>query len=134
MVSHRTRASTVPRLQLLRGGRLPALTQIKPPGGQSRRDALPPRCPAHRGEVTVAAIPALMAGDGTGSDRKAAMPRQRTRDIVFSIALACLWLFLMFAGFAAIKHRADNLLALYVVVAATALTLLVRWMWQRRPS
>jgi hypothetical protein len=40
----------------------------------------------------------------------------------------------MVAGFAAISHRADNLLSLYVVVAATALTLLVRWMWQRRPG
>ncbi len=62
------------------------------------------------------------------------MPRERTREIVFSIALACLWLCLMVAGFAAINHRADNLLVLYVVVAATALTLLVRWMWQRKPS
>jgi hypothetical protein len=85
-------------------------------------------------EATVAAIPALMAGDTTGPDRKAAMPRERTTDIVFSIALACLWLFLMIAGFAAINHRAESLLSLYVVVAATALTLLVRWMWQRRPG
>jgi hypothetical protein len=62
------------------------------------------------------------------------MPRERTRAIVFNIALACLWLFLMLAGFVAIGLRADDLLALYVVVAATALTLFVRWMWQRRPS
>ena len=62
------------------------------------------------------------------------MPQARTRDIVASIALACLWLFLMVAGFAAINHQANNLLSLYVVVAATALTLLVRWMWQRRPG
>jgi hypothetical protein len=46
--------------------------------------------------------------------------------------LACLWLFLLVAGFAAINHRADNLLALYVVVAATAPTLFIRWIWRRR--
>ena len=63
-------------------------------------------------------------------DRK--VPQGRPRDILASIALACLWLFLMVAGFAAINHRADNLLALYVVVAATALTLFIRWIWQRR--
>jgi hypothetical protein len=62
------------------------------------------------------------------------MPRERITEILFNVALACLWLFLMVAGFAAISHRADNLLSLYVVVAATALTLLVRWMWQRRPG
>jgi hypothetical protein len=62
------------------------------------------------------------------------MPRERTRDILFNIALACLWLFLMVAGFGAINHRADNLLALYVVVAATAMTLFIRWIWQRRSS
>jgi hypothetical protein len=62
------------------------------------------------------------------------MPRERATDILFNVALACLWLFLMIAGFAAISHRADDLLSLYVVVAATALTLLVRWMWQRRPG
>jgi hypothetical protein len=61
------------------------------------------------------------------------MPRERTTEIMFNGALACLWLFLMVAGFAAINHRADNLLALYVVVAATALTLFMRWMWLRRP-
>ncbi len=61
------------------------------------------------------------------------MPRKRTADIVVNIALAGLWLFLMAAGFAAINHRADDLLSLYVVVAATAATLAVRWMWQRRP-
>jgi len=60
------------------------------------------------------------------------MPRERVSDIVFNVALACLWLFLMLAGFAAIQHRADNLLTLYVVVAATALTLFIRWIWQRR--
>jgi hypothetical protein len=85
-------------------------------------------------EVTVAAIPALMAGDATGSERKTAMPRERTSDIVFNIALACLWLGLMLAGFAAISRGATNLLTLYVVVAATALTLFVRWIWQRRPG
>jgi hypothetical protein len=62
------------------------------------------------------------------------MPRERITEIPFNVALACLWLFLMVAGFAAISHRADDLLSLYVVVAATALTMLVRWMWQRRPS
>jgi hypothetical protein len=62
------------------------------------------------------------------------MPRERITEILFNVALACLWLFLMVAGFAAISHRADDLLSLYVVVAATALTMLVRWMWQRRPS
>jgi hypothetical protein len=62
------------------------------------------------------------------------MPGERTSEIVFNIALACLWLFLLVAGFAAISHRADSLLTLYVVVAATALTLLIRWMWQRRSS
>jgi hypothetical protein len=62
------------------------------------------------------------------------MPRERTTEIIFTAALACLWLFLMVAGFAAINHRADNLLALYVVVAATALTLFIRWIWQRRAS
>jgi hypothetical protein len=61
------------------------------------------------------------------------MPRARTSEIIFNAALACLWLFLMVAGFAAINHRAENLLSLYVVVAATALTLFIRWMWQRRP-
>jgi hypothetical protein len=61
------------------------------------------------------------------------MPRQRTTDIIVNAVLACLWLFLMVAGFAAINHRADNLLGLYVVVAATALTLFIRWMWQQRP-
>jgi hypothetical protein len=60
------------------------------------------------------------------------MPRARATEIIFNVALACLWLFLMVAGFAAINHRADNLLALYVVVAATALTLFIRWIWQRR--
>jgi hypothetical protein len=63
-----------------------------------------------------------------------AMPRERTSDIVFNVALACLWLGLMAAGFAAINHDARNLLTLYVVVAATALTLFVRWIWQRRPG
>jgi hypothetical protein len=110
------------------------LTQINQPGARLRRQSLPRRGPAHQGEVTVAAIPALMAGDATGSDRKAAMPRERTSNIVFNIALACLWLGLMVAGFAAISHGARNLLTLYVVVAATALTLFVRWMWQRRPG
>ena len=62
------------------------------------------------------------------------MLRERTSDIVFNIALAALWLFLLVAGFAAISHRADDLLALYVVVAATALALFVRWIWQRRSS
>jgi hypothetical protein len=62
------------------------------------------------------------------------MPRARATEIIFNVALACLWLFLMVAGFAAINHRADNLLALYVVVAATALTLFIRWIWQRRAS
>jgi hypothetical protein len=62
------------------------------------------------------------------------MPQARPRDMLASIALACLWLALMVAGFAAIKHRADNLLAFYVVVAATALTLFIRWIWQRRSS
>ena len=62
------------------------------------------------------------------------MPRQRTSDIVFNIALACLWLLLIVAGFAAISHQATNLLSLYVVVAATALTLFIRWIWQRRPG
>jgi hypothetical protein len=38
----------------------------------------------------------------------------------------------MVAGFAAIQHRADNLLTLYVVVAATAMALFIRWLWQRR--
>jgi hypothetical protein len=61
-----------------------------------------------------------------------AMPRARMTDIIFNGGLACLWLFLMLAGFAAINHRADNLLVLYVVVAATALTLFIRWIWQRR--
>ena len=60
------------------------------------------------------------------------MPRGRTSEIIFNGALACLWLFLMVAGFAAINHRAESLLTLYVVVAATALTLFVRWIWQRR--
>jgi hypothetical protein len=60
------------------------------------------------------------------------MPRARASEIIFNGALACLWLFLMVAGFGAINHRADNLLALYVVVAATALTLFIRWVWQRR--
>lgn len=60
------------------------------------------------------------------------MPRERTSEIIFNGILACLWLFLLVAGFAAINHRADNLLALYVVVAATALTLFIRWIWQRR--
>jgi len=60
------------------------------------------------------------------------MPREHTGEIIFNGALACLWLFLMVTGFAAINHRADNLLALYVVVAATALTLFIRWIWQRR--
>jgi hypothetical protein len=60
------------------------------------------------------------------------MPRARTRDIVFNVLLACLWLFFMVAGFAAIQHRADNLLTLYVVVAATAMALFIRWLWQRR--
>jgi hypothetical protein len=64
-----------------------------------------------------------------GGDAAAANQRHRVH-----VALACLWLFLMVAGFAAIDHRADNLLALYVVVSATALTPLVRWMWQRRPG
>jgi len=62
------------------------------------------------------------------------MPRGHPTDILVNVALACLWLFLLVAGFAAINHRADNLLALYVVVAATALTLLIRWIWQRRTS
>jgi len=62
------------------------------------------------------------------------MPREHPTDILVNVALACLWLFLLVAGFAAINHRADNLLALYVVVAATALTLLIRWIWQRRTS
>jgi len=62
------------------------------------------------------------------------MPRERPTDILVNVALAGLWLFLLLAGFAAINHRADNLLALYVVVAATALTLLIRWIWQRRTS
>ena len=60
------------------------------------------------------------------------MPQQRPKDILASIALAGLWLALMVAGFAAINHRADNLLALYVVAAATGLTLFIRWIWQRR--
>ena len=60
------------------------------------------------------------------------MPRERSSEIIFNGILACLWLFLLVAGFAAINHRADNLLALYVVVAATALTLFIRWIWQRR--
>ncbi len=60
------------------------------------------------------------------------MPGARTTEIIVNGALAGLWLFLMVAGFAAINHRADNLLALYVVVAATALTLFIRWIWQRR--
>ena len=59
------------------------------------------------------------------------VPRARTRDVIASILLACLWIFLMVAGFAAINHRADNLLALYVVVAASAITLFIRWIWQR---
>ena len=59
------------------------------------------------------------------------MPRTRTKDVIASIVLACLWIFLMVAGFAAINHRADNLLALYVVVAATAITLFIRWIWRR---
>ena len=62
------------------------------------------------------------------------MPREHPTDILVNVALACLWLFLLVAGFAAINHRADNLLALYVVVAATALTLFIRWIWQRRTS
>ena len=62
------------------------------------------------------------------------MPHERTRDIVFNIALACLWVLLTAAGFAAINHRADSLLTLYVVVAATAMTLFIRWIWQRRSS
>jgi hypothetical protein len=62
------------------------------------------------------------------------MPRERTSDILVNIGLACLWLFLLVAGFAAINHRADNLLALYVVVAATALTLFIRRIWRRRSS
>jgi len=60
------------------------------------------------------------------------MPRERMSDILFNVALACLWLLLMVAGFAAISHHAVNLLSLYVVVAATALTLFIRWIWQRR--
>jgi hypothetical protein len=60
------------------------------------------------------------------------MPRERSSEIIFNGILACLWLFLLVSGFAAINHRADNLLALYVVVAATALTLFIRWIWQRR--
>jgi hypothetical protein len=60
------------------------------------------------------------------------MPQGRTGEILFNGALACLWLLFMVAGFAAINHRADNLLSLYVVVAATALTLFIRWIWQRR--
>ena len=59
------------------------------------------------------------------------MPRARTRDVIASIALAYIWIGLMAAGFAAINHRTDNLLALYVVVAATAMTLFIRWIWQR---
>lgn len=55
----------------------------------------------------------------------------RTKDIVFFIALACLWVFLMAAGFAAVSDRINNLLRVYVVVAATALTLFVRWTWRR---
>ena len=62
------------------------------------------------------------------------MARGRTTETIFNVALACLWLFLLVAGFAAINHRADSLLALYVVVAATALTLFIRWIWQRRSS
>ena len=67
-----------------------------------------------------------------GGPHDCAMPRVRTRDVIFSIVLACLWIFLMVAGFAAIEHRADNLLALYVVAAATAMTLFIRWVWQRQ--
>ena len=62
------------------------------------------------------------------------MPRERTSDIAINIALACLWLFLLVAGFAAINHRAESLLTLYVVVAATALTLFIRSIWQRRSN
>jgi hypothetical protein len=69
-----------------------------------------------------------------GTPHHGGMPRERTSDIVFNIALAGLWLGLMMAGFAAINHRAESLLTLYVVVAATALTLFVRWIWQRRPG
>ena len=59
----------------------------------------------------------------------AALPAQRVAGSDTSEARA-----VFERNLAAINHRADNLLALYVVVAATALTLLVRWMWQRRPS
>jgi hypothetical protein len=69
-----------------------------------------------------------------GKPHHCAMLRGRTSDIVFNIVLACLWLFLLAAGFAAIEHRADNLLGLYVVMAATAVTLFIRWIWQRRPG
>lgn len=62
------------------------------------------------------------------------MPRERTRDIVVDVALACLWLALIVVGFGAINFRADNLLALYVLVAATATALSVRWLWKQRSS
>jgi hypothetical protein len=62
------------------------------------------------------------------------MPYARARDVLFNVFLACLWLFLMGSGFAAISHEAANLLSLYVVVAATALTLFIRWIWQRRSN
>ena len=62
------------------------------------------------------------------------MHGERMRDIVFNVFLACLWVFILASGFAAISHEATNLLSLYVVVAATALTLFIRWIWQRRSN
>lgn len=62
------------------------------------------------------------------------MPRERTRDAVFNIVLACIWLVLIVLGFGAINYRADNLLALYVLVAATATALFIQGLWKRRSS
>jgi hypothetical protein len=60
------------------------------------------------------------------------MPRESIGYFVFNVFLACLWVFLTAAGFAAISHQAENLLSLYVVAAATAMTLFIRWIWRRR--
>ena len=60
------------------------------------------------------------------------MPGERTRDIVVDVVLACLWLALIVLGFGAINFRADSVLAVYVLVAAAATALLVRWLWKQR--
>ena len=60
------------------------------------------------------------------------MPRERTSDIVVDVVLACLWLVLIVAGFGAINFGREIVLTLYVLVAATAIALGLRWLWKRK--